>query len=47
MFFHIHIYCRKFDAELNKLIKTEGQHARFFRKMILNTTTFPNNIDFI
>ena len=30
MFFYIHIYCRKFDAELNKLIKTEGQHARVF-----------------
>ena len=49
MFFHIHIYCRKFVTEFNKLIKTECQHARvfFFRKMILNTTTFPNNIDFI
>ena len=28
-FFYIHIYCRKFNAEFNKLIKTEGYRACF------------------
>ena len=28
-FFYIYIYCRKFDAEFNKLIKALGHRARF------------------
>ena len=36
-FFYIYIiYCRKFSAEFNKLIKTVGHSACFFRKMMLN-----------
>jgi len=37
----------KCNAEFNKLIKTVGHHASFFRKMMLNTPTFANNFDFI
>jgi len=29
----IYIYCRKFNAEFNKLIKTVGQRARFYEKL--------------
>ena len=43
---YMYIYCRKFNAEFNKLIKT-GYRACFFEKMILNTPTFANNFDFI
>ena len=42
IFFYIYIHNRKFNAELNKLIKTV-----FIRKMILNTPTFANKFDFI
>jgi len=42
-FFYIYIYCRKFNAEFNKLIKTVGHR----RKMMLNTPTFVNNFAFI
>ena len=31
-FFYIYVYCRKFNAELNKLIKTKGHRACFFGK---------------
>jgi len=31
-FFYIYIYCRKINAEFNKLIKTVGHRARFFSK---------------
>ena len=31
-FFYIYIYCRKFNAEFNKLIKTVGHRDRFFPK---------------
>jgi len=37
----------KFNAEFNKLIKTVGHRALFFRKMILNTPTFVNMFYFI
>ena len=30
--FYIYIYCRKFNAEFNKLIKTVGHRARLFPK---------------
>ena len=47
-FFYIYIYCRKCNAEFNKLIKTVGHRAvDFFRKMMLNTPSFANNFDFI
>jgi len=45
IFIFSYIYCRKFNAEYNKLIKPRGRHARFFLKMILNTPTFANNFD--
>jgi len=28
-YFFIYIYCKKFNAEFNKLIKTVGHHALF------------------
>jgi len=31
-FLLIYVYCRKFNAEFDKLIKTVGHHARFFEK---------------
>ena len=32
-FLHLHnLYCRKVNAEFNKLIKTVGHHTRFFEK---------------
>ena len=31
-FFYIYIYCRKFNAEFNNLIKTVGHRDRFFQK---------------
>jgi len=31
-FFYIYIYCRKFNAEFNKFIKTVGHCASFFSK---------------
>ena len=44
--FYIYMYCRKFNAEFNKLIKTVG-HCCFPKKMMLTTPTFANNFDFI
>ena len=47
-FFYIYIYCRKCNAEFNKLIKTVGRSACFFpRKMMFNTPTFANKFDLI
>jgi len=45
-FFYIYIYCRKFNAEFNNLIKTVGHRDRFFQKTMVNTPTFANNFDF-
>jgi len=40
-FFYIYIYCRKINAEFNKLIKTVGHRARFFfGKWCWTTTLF-------
>jgi len=39
-FFYIYIYCKKLNAEFNKLIQAVGHRARFFPKMMLNTPTF-------
>jgi len=36
-FFYIYIYCRKFNAEFNKLIKTVGHRARFFEIDVQHT----------
>ena len=38
------MYCRKFNAEFNKLIRTVRHRARFFQKMILNTSTIAQKI---
>ena len=34
-FLHLHIYCRKCNAEFNELIKTLVDRARFFSKIFL------------
>jgi len=36
-FFYIYIYYRKFNAEFNKLIKTEGHLARFSKNDVEHT----------
>jgi len=46
-FFNVYIYCRKFNAEFNKLIQTVGHRARFFSKNELNTPTFANIFEVI
>jgi len=47
-FFYIYLYCRKFNAEFNKLIKTVGHRVRFFfRKMMLNTPTVVNIFEIV
>jgi len=47
--FYIYIYCRKVNAEFNKLIKYRRllYSVFVFRKMMLNKPTFANNFDFI
>ena len=41
---YIYIYCRKFSAKFNKLIKTVGHRARCFEFVMLNTPTLPTNL---
>ena len=33
-YFYIYIYCRKGNAEFNKLIQTVGHRARFFKNEV-------------
>jgi len=46
-FVYIYIYCKTFNAEFNKLIKTVGHLARFIEKMELKTPGVANNFDVI
>ena len=47
--FYIYLYCRKVNAEFNKLVKTVGHRVRsfFFRKMMLNTPTVVNIFEIV
>jgi len=49
LFFYIYIYFRKFNVEFNEIITNIGHHARcvVVLKMMLNTSTFANNFDYI
>ena len=40
-FFYIYIYCRKFNAEFDKLIKTVGHRVRCFEKWCWTHTPLP------
>ena len=44
-FFYIYIYCRKFDAEFNKLIKALGHRARFFEKWCWTHPPLPTRLN--